>query len=114
MDLLGISMNNQKWQSLTISDLLEHREEWNIVDIRDGNSFAQGHIPGAINLNNNNIQQYVDEHEFETPLVVVCYVGNSSKGAAEIMAGAGFDTVYSLEGGMKQWSMMQPDLIAYD
>lgn len=105
-------MNNQKWQHLTVNDLVENKDEWNIVDIRDGNSYAQGHIPGAINLNNNNLQQYIDEHEFETPLVVVCYVGNSSKGAAEMLAGAGFDTVYSLDGGMNLWSRMQPDMIS--
>lgn len=112
MALLGIKMNNQKWQNLSVNDLVEHRENWNIVDIRDGNSFVQGHIPGAFNLNNNNIQQYIDEHEFEIPLVVVCYVGNSSKGAAEVLCNAGFDTVYSLDGGMKLWSMTQPEMIS--
>lgn len=105
-------MNNQNWQHLTITELLEHREEWNIVDIRDENSFTQGHIPGACNLNNDNIQQYIDEHEFEIPLVVVCYVGNSSKGAADMLARAGFDTVYSLDGGMNLWAMTQPDLLS--
>jgi len=101
------------WTSITADALQPNVSEWNIVDIRDANSFAQGHIPGAFNLTNDNVYQYIHEHDFSTPLVVVCYVGNSSRGAAEVLSNAGFENVYSLEGGMSFWRNAQPELLAY-
>lgn len=104
-------MNNQNWQHLSVSDLSPFYKEWQLVDIRDQNVFSQGHIPGAINLNNENLQNYIDEHDFDKPLVVICYVGNSSQQAAGILSNAGFDTVYSLDGGMKMWQTQYPDSV---
>ena len=104
-------MNKQKWQHLSVTELYEHLNEWQLVDIRDHQAFLQGHIPGAVNLNNNNLQNYIDGHDFEKPLVVICYVGNSSKAAAGILGNAGFDEVYSLDGGMTIWRTQYPDLV---
>lgn len=112
MDLRGINMNNNtKWQSINSDELHEHVAEWTIVDIRDPNAFSQGHIPRAFNLNNSNIQNFVNETDFDKPLVVVCYVGNSSKGAADILCNAGFNNVYSLNGGMSFWRIQHPELV---
>ncbi|RLA03871.1 MAG: thiosulfate sulfurtransferase GlpE [Gammaproteobacteria bacterium] len=102
-------MNN--WLSLSITELHENLDKWLLVDIRDPRSFEQGHIPGAINLNNNNLQSYIDENDFETPIVVVCYVGNSSQGAADLLSSVGFQTVYSLSGGMSMWRTQYPDKV---
>ena len=101
------------WSGITADELLPHIDEWNIVDIRDPGSFEQGHIPGAVHLTNDNVNQYVEEQDFNKPLVVVCYVGNSSRGAAEALSNAGFQTVYSLEGGMSFWSTAHPEKIAF-
>ena len=105
-------MNN--WKHISVNELEQCRNESQLVDIRDMNSFNQGHIPGAINLNNDNLQNFITENEFEKPLVVVCYVGNSSQGAAEFLSSSGFETVYSLDGGMALWRTQYPELIAFD
>jgi len=111
MASVGINMNNQKWQNLTVLELGDNWQQWQLVDIRDQNSYQMGHIPGAINLNNDNLQQFIDDADFDKPLVVVCYVGNSSKGAAEILYNAGFETVYSLDGGMALWRTQYPEIL---
>ena len=79
----------------------------NIVDIRDALSFQNGHMQTAINLNNDNLESYIKDHDFETPLIVCCY--NSSKGAAEYLAAQGFKDVYSLNGGFTEWQSLHPD-----
>ncbi|MFT5520013.1 MAG: GlpG protein [Enterobacterales bacterium] len=110
----GFIWNNMKeksWQHISVSELHERGEKWQVVDIRDQNTFNEGHIPQAINLNNTNFQSYIDDHDFEKSLVVVCYHGNSSKGAAATMCNAGFKDVYSLDGGMVAWSMQHPELV---
>jgi thiosulfate sulfurtransferase len=101
------------WTGITADELLPHIKEWNIVDIRDPVAFEQGHIPGAFHLTNDNVYQYIHDHDFTTPIVAVCYVGNSSRGAAEVLANAGFETVYSLEGGMAFWRTAHPDVLDF-
>ena len=107
----SFNLNQNNWQPISVNELNEHRDEWQIVDIRDQNSYSQGHIPGAFNINNINLHSYIDEHDFDKPLVVVCYVGNSSKGAADIFCKAGFNKVYSLNGGMSFWRVQYPELV---
>jgi thiosulfate sulfurtransferase len=102
-----------KWQTINVSEFNEHWEDWRVADIRDENSYSQGHIPGSINLNNLNIQNFINENDFDEPVVVVCYVGNSSKGAADFLAQAGFNKVYSLNGGMSDWRIQYPEIIDY-
>lgn len=74
-----------------------------IVDIRDANSFAAGHIPHSINLNNENLSHYIAEADMDSPLVVVCYHGISSQNAATYLNEQGFDEAYSLDGGFQAW-----------
>ncbi|RUO23393.1 thiosulfate sulfurtransferase GlpE [Aliidiomarina iranensis] len=82
-----------------------------VVDIRDGNSFANGHIPGAIQLHNENLPQFIAAADFSKPLVVVCYHGNSSQGAGRYLAEQGFEHVFSLDGGMATWAVQYPDKV---
>lgn len=80
-----------------------------IVDIRDTTSYQNSHIVDAISLNNDNVQDFIDSSDKNRPLIVCCYHGNSSKGAAEYLAAQGFQEVYSLNGGYSQWSAMFPE-----
>lgn len=80
-----------------------------VVDIRDAVSFQSSHMNTAINLNNENVQSFIEQSDKSAPVIVCCYHGNSSKGAAEYLAEQGFQEVYSLNGGFSQWSAMYPD-----
>lgn len=80
-----------------------------IVDIRDLVSFQNSHMTNATSLTNDNVQDFIDNTEKNQPIIVCCYHGNSSKGAAEYLASQGFKEVYSLNGGFSQWSAMFPD-----
>ncbi|MFQ3187573.1 thiosulfate sulfurtransferase GlpE [Marinomonas primoryensis] len=80
-----------------------------IVDIRDLVSFETSHMTNAVSLTNDNVQNFIDSAEKSQPIIVCCYHGNSSKGAAEYLASQGFKEVYSLNGGFSQWSAMFPE-----
>ena len=86
-----------------LKDKLAADETLQIVDIRDGNSFQAGHIPGSFNLNNDNLADYIRDADLDKPLVVVCYHGISSQNASAYMAEQGFDRVYTLDGGFEGW-----------
>lgn len=85
--------------------LKENPDAVNIVDIRDSVSFAQGHIHSAQHIDNSSVAGYLASADLKKPLVVCCYHGNSSQGAAEYFSEQGFEETYSLDGGFEEWKM---------
>ncbi len=79
-----------------------------VVDIRDDQSFEQAHIPGAFHLTSGSIQRFMDENDFDTPVIVVCYHGHSSQQAAQYILHQGFENVYSMDGGFEVWRTLFP------
>ena len=98
------------FEHISIQQTKERMEQDGIVvvDIRDDNSFEQGHIPGAFHLTNGSLTQFVQENDFETPVVVCCYHGISSQQAAQYLIHQGFEQVYSMDGGFEAWKTTYP------
>ena len=74
-----------------------------VADIRDPATFSQGHIKGAVRLDNLNLAEFLATADKSKPLVVCCYHGNSSQGAADVLNQQGFERSYSMDGGMSEW-----------
>jgi len=81
----------------------------NIVDIRDERSFAAGHIPNSVHLDNTAIAHFLQDTDMDAPLIVCCYHGHSSQQASAYFIEQGFDEVYSLDGGFTEWAQLYPD-----
>lgn len=88
---------------------MTQNEELVIVDIRDPNSFSMGRITAAQALNNDNVQAFIENTDKQIPVVVCCYHGNSSQGAAQVLVEQGFAEVYSLNGGYEAWKNNYPE-----
>ncbi|GAA6146160.1 thiosulfate sulfurtransferase GlpE [Thalassolituus maritimus] len=89
--------------------LLEENEV-RIADIRDAMSFNENHMKDAVNVNNENLPEFLQNTPRDTPLIVCCYHGNSSKQAAQFFAEQGYTRVFSLDGGFEMWKMAVPEL----
>jgi len=74
-----------------------------LVDIRDPQSFALSHPEQAFHLTNDTMVEFMDRVDFEQPVIVMCYHGVSSQGAAQYLINQGYETVYSLDGGFEGW-----------
>ena len=74
-----------------------------LLDIRDAISFTQGSMPGAVHVTNNNVDDIAANADKTKPVIVCCYHGNSSKGAAEYFYHLGFEKAYSMDGGFEEW-----------
>lgn len=74
-----------------------------LVDIRDPQSYLQGHPVGAFNLTGQNIAQWLNNANFSLPVMVICYHGNSSQIMAKHLIEQGFADVYSIDGGFAAW-----------
>ena len=98
------------FQHISVAQTAELLAEGKVIiaDIRDEQSFAGGHIDGAFHLTNGSLTGFMQQYEFEQPVVVVCYHGNSSQGAAQYLAQQGFEQVYSMDGGFESWRQQLP------
>ena len=79
------------------------QKECLFVDIRDPDSYRSAHIPGALHLHDGNVQEFVENTDKNTAVVVYCYHGNSSLGATAYLIENGFKTVASMSGGFEAW-----------
>tara|TARA_Y100000031_G_scaffold64510_1_gene72342 strand:- start:196 stop:513 length:318 start_codon:yes stop_codon:yes gene_type:complete len=84
--------------------LLEKNPELTIADIRDSKSYNLGNITNSINVNNENIEEFLREARKEIPLLIYCYHGVNSQEAADYFIREGFREVYSLDGGFSEFS----------
>ncbi|MGL4957757.1 MAG: thiosulfate sulfurtransferase GlpE [Plesiomonas sp.] len=100
----------EQFQFISVSDAktkLDHGKAV-LVDIRDPQSFQAGHISNAFHLTNQSLVEFMQQTDFSTPVIVICYHGNSSQGAAQYLINQGFDEVYSLNGGFEAWQRAHP------
>ena len=73
------------------------------VDVRDSASFEASRIPGAQHLNDATVGDFTAKADKAQPVVVYCYRGHTSQGAAAYLMDQGFQEVYSLTGGFELW-----------
>jgi thiosulfate sulfurtransferase len=78
-----------------------------LLDIRDPASYAAGHIADAIHVSNDNVADIVTAADKQAPLIIYCYHGNSSQGAADYFSGLGFEQCYSVDGGYEAWKFLR-------
>ncbi|WP_026376537.1 thiosulfate sulfurtransferase GlpE [Aestuariibacter salexigens] len=74
-----------------------------VVDIRDPQTFAAGHIEGAFHLNNDSLPAFMQQTSKQTPVIVCCYHGISSQQAAQFLVQQGYENVFNLDGGFEAW-----------
>jgi len=82
-----------------------------LVDVRTPSEFAEGKIPGAVNINlhDNNFETQITALPKDKPVYIYCLSGGRTKEAADIFAKNGY-TVNVLEGGILKWNAMQMPL----
>ena len=90
---------------ITAQQLLEKQSSRVILDVRSPEEYAEGHVPGAINIPHAEIANRLDQlSEFKHQQVVVyCRSGRRAGIAAEILQNQGFDNLLHLEGDILQW-----------
>ena len=80
-------------------------EELRVVDIRNADAFARGHIPGSDNIPAPELTGRVEELDGADRVVTVCPHGKASVQAARLVGSyEGVDgPVESLAGGLEAW-----------
>ncbi len=76
-----------------------------VVDARNPDEFADGHIPGARNVPVTEMPSELDQIASAKNALVVTTCGSSGRGekAAQVMVESGFEHVAVLRGGLAAW-----------
>jgi rhodanese-related sulfurtransferase len=85
--------------------LLINREDAHIVDVREADEYAKGHLPEARNIPLAKFAERAGELEKykDKPVIVVCASGMRSGKACGELAKLGFSKAVSLAGGIDAW-----------
>jgi rhodanese-related sulfurtransferase len=76
-----------------------------VLDVRNPDEFASGHLPGAKNIPIDELANRLGEIEKSKSHIVitVCQSGVRSGTAVSILNKAGFEQAFSLDGGVAEW-----------
>lgn len=118
-----------------IKEARSHIDEWDaesaferlaaggvlVVDVREADEFATGHIAGSMHVPRGLIEAAVDvaPNHFrnaqlaasrQAPVLLVCQSGGRSAMVAWVLQQMGFENVHSLAGGLECWTAEGYDL----
>lgn len=76
-----------------------------LLDVRTPAEFAEGHLPGAVNLDVSSptFAQRVSALDKTQPTYVYCRSGARSATASAQLSGGSFENVFNLLGGVMSW-----------
>lgn len=74
-----------------------------LIDVREPEEYAAGHVPGAVNLPQSELASRLDELRRQVPIYIVCQGGMRSTRAAQFLRQVGFTDVVNVAGGTSAW-----------
>lgn len=81
---------------------LAAKEQVAIIDVREVDELASGHIPGIIHIPLGLLEFKMQDLHKNTPYIMVCRSGGRSGQATAFLESYGYD-VTNLSGGMLNW-----------
>ena len=93
------------WVSTLQATQMMNREDALVIDVRDADAYAKGHILGAKSIPLADLgRRAADLQKHKTKAVIVsCQNGDRSAGAAATLRQNGFARVHPLNGGFAAW-----------
>ncbi len=79
-----------------ISDIM-NTQNIIIIDVRTETEYDSGHIPGAINIPDTEIESKIN-YDKNTPIAVYCRTGKRSNAVANTLKNMGYNKIYDLGG----------------
>ncbi|MES2999012.1 MAG: rhodanese-like domain-containing protein [Pseudomonadota bacterium] len=84
---------------------LINREDAVLLDVRDTNSFAKGHIAASINIPFSELMNKIKQLDGyrQRPVIINFSQGQAHHRIARLLKNAGFSRLYHLKGGIVAW-----------
>jgi phage shock protein E len=81
----------------------QHPDHLYILDVRTPQEYADGHVPGAVNVPYDQLASRLAEVPKDKDVVLYCKSGRRAGIAAEVLAANGYQRLSHLEGDMSAW-----------
>jgi rhodanese-related sulfurtransferase len=80
-------------------------EKFLLVDVREDNEWANGHLPGALHLSKGIIERDIEQRVLDTNTKLILYCGGGFRSAlaADNLQKMGYTNIESMDGGWKGW-----------
>ena len=95
-------------RELTVADVkqkLDRGEKFHLVDVREDNEWAAGHLPKAEHLGKGIIERDIETKIPDTKAEIILYCGGGFRSAlaADNLQKMGYTNVWSMDGGFRGW-----------
>jgi rhodanese-related sulfurtransferase len=87
-------------KSITVHEL-SARKGTPLIDVREVDEYAGGHVPGAVNLPMSTLGEHLDRLP-DGAFDVICAVGGRSGRVVEALTARGYDAT-NVDGGTNEW-----------
>lgn len=90
-------------QEQLVEHLAKHPQHLFVLDVRTPEEYAEGHVPGAVNVPHDQLASRLAEVPKDKDVVVYCRSGRRSALATDVLAANGYQRVSHLEGDIQAW-----------
>ena len=90
-------------QEALLQHLSHHADHLYVLDVRTPQEYADGHVPGAVNVPYDQLAARLAEVPKDKDVVLYCKSGRRAGIAADVLAAGGYKRLSHLEGDMNAW-----------
>jgi rhodanese-related sulfurtransferase len=89
-----------------VKQRIDSGEKFLLVDVREDNEWAKGHLPGAVHMGRGIIERDIETRvpEIATKIILYCGGGFRSALVADNLQKMGYTNVESMDGGWRGWT----------
>ena len=86
-----------------LKGMLDHNEDLLVLDTREQDEWASGHIEGALHIYVGHLEERLSDIPRDKPIAVICSVGHRAGLGTSILLKAGYERVYNVLGSVRAW-----------
>ena len=90
-------------QEALLEQQAKHPKQLFVLDVRTPQEYADGHVPGAVNVPYDQLASRLAEVPKDKDVVLYCKSGRRAGIAADMLAANGYTRLSHLEGDMNAW-----------
>lgn len=100
-----VEQAKQQIQEIDVNEAHQQLADYHIIDVREPDEYAQGHLPNAINIPRGMLEFKITDNiaDKATPILVYCKTGGRASLSAQALQTLGYTAVKSIAGGYEAW-----------